>query len=83
MKIEWLNPEMTRALLIRGRWWWKRVALVEYAGDGGARWEYDTGVSVESDLGDELSYLMVHAPIRRQRDAAWMKVCPLPKAVAR
>jgi hypothetical protein len=29
MKVLWLNEGLTDAALVRGRWWWKRAALVK------------------------------------------------------
>lgn len=33
MKVEWLDAELNEARLIRGRWWWRRCAVVERSPD--------------------------------------------------
>jgi hypothetical protein len=81
MRIQWLNLEMTKALLIRGRWWWKRVAEVERKVEG---YKCQSGVIVnwlyiepnrwcEQDIDADIDH-------KRREERTWRRPGKLPSA---
>lgn len=83
MKVEWLNAEMRMAILTRGFWRWRRVAVVsrELLGD----WKYiPSGDVVESEIVSriERSYWGIFRKRidRERQERNWTPTETLPRA---
>lgn len=42
MKVEFLNDDLTQAIITKGIWWWKRQAVVERYGEQDVYGEYSS-----------------------------------------
>lgn len=90
LKITFLNDDMTEALLQRGIWWWKRVAVVKRKEQGTKAKRYlgEYRLPVEQDV----NWLYIEAniwcepevderiEILRQSYAIWKSPIALPRA---
>ena len=87
MRIEWLNDEMTEAVVTRGVWRWKRRALVKLQprpktyDQENAVWAYAiSGKDCEYDLVSSLDSCRKSTRKRRQHEQDWQPVSPMPRA---
>lgn len=89
MRITWLNPSLTEALVTRGWWRWKRQAMVQSVqSKSGAydKWVF-AGTDVEVDwkvrryLNDAITEIYVKR-IREAERCNWQLVSSLPEAKA-
>ncbi len=88
MRVEWLNPSRTRALLVRGFWWWKKVATVEFLLYNNPRcidpgWHYVNGPTLDNGLRKLVSAADVRAKELEEEGkeaAQWVKLGKIPEA---
>lgn len=86
MKITWLNPQLTEALVTRGWWRWKRQARVQSKSGAYERWVF-AGTDVEVDwkvrryLNDAVTQIYVER-IREAERSNWQPASSLPEAKA-
>ena len=83
MKIEWLNDEMTEAIVTRGWLWLKRRAHVErfepeHTYD--PRWRHVESKNVDSSVSWECECERDYVIEQRRLDGDWQPVRSLPKA---
>lgn len=86
MKIEWLNDEMTEAIVTRGALWWKKQAHVKQERDaiGPSVWRF---VLTGEIIGGELHRLLIFDAVgiklradRERQERNWQPVRALPPA---
>jgi hypothetical protein len=76
MTIEWLNSEMTEAIVTRG-FWRKERAHVRYVGPYWHSWEH---VPSANSVRDHVAARLHNERVRITKERDWQPVRPLPKA---
>ena len=93
MRIQWLNDERTRAIVIKGRWWWKRQAEVRRLTETERldAYHYDRWVFASGDREPELSAWVEDRRDKQRRleekraeeERNWRRADKLPEARVR
>jgi hypothetical protein len=76
MTIQWLNDELTEAIVTRGWLWWKRQAHVRRGSGIPLTWRYAS----DRHVGGGLRHALERRRNRERGDTDWQPVRPLPKA---
>jgi hypothetical protein len=82
MRIEWLDAERTRALLVTGHLWWRRAAEVKRTSRAPPLWLHvPSGDEVdEMNMEIERAHAIGAAMVAERRSRNWRRPSTLPKA---